>query len=73
MMKLGIYCHYKNKLYLVIGLARHSETQEILVVYIPLYEIENGNNVQIVVRPKEMFEEEIEPNIKRFTYIGEEK
>ena len=32
-MNLGRYRHYKGKDYLVIGVARHSETQEELVVY----------------------------------------
>ncbi|MDO5356795.1 MAG: DUF1653 domain-containing protein, partial [Conchiformibius sp.] len=29
----GIYRHYKGNLYEVLDLARHSETEEILVVY----------------------------------------
>ncbi len=34
---MGLYRHYKGRQYLVIGLARHSETQEVCVVYVPLY------------------------------------
>lgn len=33
---LGTYRHYKGGLYEVVGVARHSETQEVLVVYRPL-------------------------------------
>jgi hypothetical protein len=35
-IQTGIYKHYKGQRYLVIGLARHSETEEPFVVYIPL-------------------------------------
>jgi hypothetical protein len=32
-VKIGRYRHYKGKEYTVIGVARHSETEEELVVY----------------------------------------
>ncbi len=46
----GRYRHYKEKDYLVLGVARHSETEEEFVVYRPLYD-EFG----LWVRPREMF------------------
>ncbi|MCA9340878.1 MAG: DUF1653 domain-containing protein, partial [Candidatus Saccharibacteria bacterium] len=33
MIKTGTYRHYKGNLYEVLGTARHSETEEMLVVY----------------------------------------
>jgi hypothetical protein len=52
---LGIYVHYKGQRYQVLGLARHSETLEPLVVYRALYG-EGG----LWVRPYAMFTEQIE-------------
>jgi len=46
----GRYRHYKGKFYEVIGTARHSETEELMVVYRPLYG-EGG----LWVRPEAMF------------------
>lgn len=36
-IKPGVYRHYKGQDYQVIGSARHSETEEVLVLYHPLY------------------------------------
>lgn len=47
---LGRYRHYKGGEYEVIGVARHSETHEPLVVYRPLY-----NATGWWVRPYAMF------------------
>ena len=47
---LGRYRHYKGKDYSVVGFARHSETEEVMVLYVPLYG-EGG----YWVRPLEMF------------------
>jgi len=69
MLKLGKYRHYKGNEYEVIGIAKHSETLEELVVYQALY----GDH-DLWVRPLKMFTEEIEVNgkkIPRFEYIGE--
>ena len=70
-VKNGIYQHYKGNKYEVIGIAKHSETLEDLVVYRALYD----NKVsQLWVRPLKMFTETIENDgkeIERFKYIGE--
>lgn len=52
---LGRYRHYKGLDYEVIGVARHSETREPLVVYRPLY-----NASGLWVRPHAMFFETVE-------------
>ena len=59
----GIYRHYKGKLYLVIGMATHSETNEELVLYIPLYEplVVPGKH-HLVVRPAKMWQEMVAPS-----------
>lgn len=64
-LKLGKYKHYKGKEYEVIGIAKHSETLEDLVVYRALYD-----DRQLWVRPLKMFLEEVEVNgqkIPRFS------
>jgi hypothetical protein len=53
--RLGRYRHYKGGEYEVLGVARHSETLEPLVVYRPLY-----NASGLWVRPHAMFFETIE-------------
>lgn len=73
MLKLGKYRHYKGKEYEVIGVAKHSETLEDLVVYRALYDSEEFGDKALWVRPQAMFLEEIEIDGKkalRFEYIG---
>lgn len=70
MIRLGRYRHFKGGEYEVVGIARHSETQEDMVVYRALYG-EGG----LWVRPASMWEETVTRDGKtspRFTYIGEE-
>jgi cyclomaltodextrinase len=70
MLKPGKYKHYKGKFYEVIGVSRHSETLEELVVYKALYQNEGEN---LWVRPLKMFTEEVEiegKKMPRFEYLG---
>ena len=65
----GIYRHFKGNRYRVLFTARHSETEEELVVYQALYG-EGG----CWVRPAAMWSEQVERegySGPRFTYIGE--
>ena len=64
----GRYRQFKGKEYRVLGVARHSETLEPLVVYQALYG-ERG----LWVRPAAMWTEQVEREGKtmpRFTYVG---
>ncbi|MEI6487653.1 MAG: DUF1653 domain-containing protein [Bacteroidota bacterium] len=70
-IKLGKYKHYKGKPYEVIGVARHSETLEEMVVYKALYQTEGEN---LWVRPLTMFLETVEidgKTMNRFEYQNE--
>ena len=70
-LKTGKYKHYKGKPYEVIGIARHSETLEELVVYKALYQKEGEN---LWVRPLKMFLEEVEIEgtiMPRLEFLGE--
>ena len=67
--KPGRYRHFKGNEYEVIGLARHSETQEEMVVYRALY-----GDFGLWVRPARMWNETVERDgktFRRFTYIGQ--
>ena len=67
----GRYRHYKGKEYQVIGVAKHSETEEDLVVYRALY-----GACGLWVRPAKIFNEKIEMAGKlvfRFEWIDEAK
>ncbi len=67
-MKAGRYRHFKGGEYQVQGVARHSESGELLVVYTPLYG-EGG----LWVRPLAMFEETVLRDGReqpRFEFLG---
>ncbi len=63
-VKLGKYRHYKSseKIYEVIGIAKHSETLEEMVIYKALYESAEFPYGQIWARPKQNFLEKVPKN-----------
>ncbi len=68
-LQTGLYRHYKGSEYRVIDLARHSETEEWLVVYRPCY-----GDEALWVRPLDMFTEMVEnaegESVPRFQLIS---
>jgi hypothetical protein len=67
MIKPGRYRHYKGQDYEVLGVAKHSESEEDFVVYRTLY-----GNYDLWIRPLTMFTENVELNGKsepRFQFI----
>lgn len=67
MIDIGTYQHFKGNYYQVLHIAKHSETEEFMVVYHP--KSEPGN---IWIRPLDMFNETIERDgktLQRFTFI----
>ena len=56
-LPLGRYRHYKGGEYEVLGVVRHSETLEPMVLYRPLY-----NETGLWVRPFAMFVETVDIN-----------
>ena len=71
LVKIGKYQHSKTgNFYRVVGVAKHSETLEDLVVYESLYD---NPKSKIWVRPVRMFLEKIKINGKitpRFKFVG---
>jgi hypothetical protein len=69
-LPLGRYRHYKGGEYQVMGIAQHSETNELLVVYRPLY----GEGA-LWVRPLSMFVESVSHDgsqLPRFQYVDDQ-
>lgn len=67
MIKLGRYQHFKGNFYQVHHIAKHSETEELMVVYQPEY-----GDREFFVRPLAMFDEEIIRDgvtLKRFLFV----
>lgn len=68
MLRQGLYQHYKGAHYEVIDVVTHSETEEKLVLYRPLY-----GERKLWVRPLMMFTESVDVDglcLPRFTYLG---
>lgn len=66
-VKPGKYRHFKGNEYEVLGVAKHSETQEELVIYKSLHD------GALWARPKAMFLETVTKEGKtfpRFEYVG---
>lgn len=66
MVKLGKYKHFKGAEVEVIGVAKHSETLEDVVVY--------RHDGELWVRPIDMFEEEVGVDgqlVPRFEFVSE--
>ena len=61
----GRYRHYKGNEYTVIGVARHSETEEELVVYRQEY-----GEYGLWVRPAAMFAETVEVEARQVARFG---
>ncbi|MBX3350658.1 MAG: DUF1653 domain-containing protein [Nitrospira sp.] len=65
----GVYRHYKGQQYEVLGVSRHSETEEEFVVYRALY-----GDRGLWIRPLAMFTESVEKediSVPRFSRIDE--
>jgi len=69
-LTIGKYQHYKGNFYQVEDIAIHSETDEEMVVYRPLY-----GEGRLWVRPLSMFVEDVEVDGKRqprFALVNED-
>lgn len=59
---MRVYRHYKGNNYYVFGLATHTETNELMVIYQALY-----NHHAMFTRPYNMFIEEVTQDQKNIT------
>ena len=69
-LKIGVYQHFRGQYYLVLDTARHSETEDLHVVYKPLY----GDDPELWVRPLKMFTEKVKHNgifVSRFSFVSD--
>lgn len=70
-INLGVYRHYKGGEYRVLGVAKHSETLEDMVIYEAQYEKKLS---KLWVRPLGMFADEVEVSgkkVKRFEFLND--
>lgn len=69
-IKTGRYRHYKGRDYQVLALVQHSETEEIMVLYRPLYGSPESRSLW--VRPLAMFNERVVSEgqqVARFEFV----
>ena len=68
-IRLGIYQHYKGDFYELLGVCKHTETEDVFAYYRGLH-----GNYQTWVRPLAMFLEIVEikeiGKLPRFTYVA---
>lgn len=73
-IQLGKYKHFKNgQTYELLGIVRHSETLEEMVLYKALYQSDEFGENALWVRPKAMFFERLMHEgklVSRFEHIG---
>lgn len=72
-LKKGKYKHYKGNYYEVIGIVRHSETLEDLVLYKAMYASKEFPENQLWVRPIKMFSEKVVVDgneVSRFEFVS---
>jgi len=77
----GVYRHYKSTggnhhTYKVIGIAHNTETDELMVIYLPLYpnEVINSSSANFFSRPLSMFMDSVNINGKshaRFELVND--
>jgi hypothetical protein len=70
MIRVGRYRHYKGNDYEVVGSARHSETEEEMIVYRKLY-----GDGSLWVRPLAMFVEDVTvdgQSVPRFKWVDDQ-
>ena len=60
---LGVYRHFKGGIYTVVGFAKHTETEEILVIY------RSNKSGETWARPLSMWND-IKDGKRRFEYLG---
>lgn len=77
---VGIYEHYRStpssrRYYQLLGFARHTETEEVLAIYIPLYTGTSTTGLRLQARPLNMFTEDVTVDgerRQRFRFVGAE-
>lgn len=67
----GIWRHFKGRDYLALGLARQDETDEVVVVYVRLYQ---RDGLPMSTRKLSVWSETVEHEgrrVPRFRYVGQ--